>query len=148
MTSKVDVHRPPIAAELPRLYYELARIGARVEGRRVPWRFGEPAPEGLLVLAAQAARSDPRLLWVLVELLAGGYEKLQLVPLRRVNMASRWPAALAVAFEFAKRARPSEELSDVAEFLFRRTPRAAGEQFFLGARAFGGALARRDVEES
>jgi hypothetical protein len=36
----------------------------------------------------------------------------------------------------------------VDDFLFRRTPRAAGEQFFFTTRAFGGNLARRDAEES
>ncbi|MBS1111510.1 MAG: hypothetical protein H6Q88_3502 [Anaeromyxobacteraceae bacterium] len=49
--------------EIPRLYAELEGVGARVEGRRVPWRFGKPSPEELIVLAAQASRQEPRLLW-------------------------------------------------------------------------------------
>jgi len=134
--------------ELPRLYYELAAIGARAEGRRVPWRFAHPPPEELMVLAAQAARQEPRLLWVLVDLLARGYDRFDPLKLRRALARARWPATLGVAFEFARRAARSAELDDAAAFVMARTPPAAGERFFLGTRAFAGELARRDVEES
>ncbi len=90
--------------ELPRLYHELAAVGARAEGRRVPWRFGHPSPEELAALTAQAAREEPRLLWVLVELLARGYDRFDPLKLRRALARARWPAALGVAFEFARRA--------------------------------------------
>ena len=134
--------------EVPRLYHELASVGARVEGRRAPWRFGRPSGEELLVLAAQAARQEPRLLWVLVELLAKGWDRFDPLKLRRALMEARWPAALGVAFEFARRAARSPELDDVASFVMARTAQAPGERFFLGTRTFGGELARRDVEES
>ncbi len=141
--------RVPLAErELPRLYHELSRLGARAEGRPVAWRHGNPAPEELAVLASQAARQEPRLLWVLVELLATGWDRLDPLKLRRALAGARWPAALGVAFEFARRARPSVELDDVAAFVLARVGPARGERFFLGTRAFGGALARRDVEES
>lgn len=144
-----DLSRMPLQErELPRLYHELAAIGARVEGRRLPWRFGKPAPEELLVLAAQAARQEPRLLWVLVELLAGSYDRFDPLKLRRALAGARWPAALGVAFEFARRAARSPELDEVAAFVMARTALAPGERFFLGTRAFAGELARRDVEES
>jgi len=139
---------PLVEAELPRLYQELAGIGARAEGRRVPWRYGRPGPEELLVLAAQAARQEPRLLWVLVELLARGYDRFDPLKLRRALARARWPATLAVALEFARRAAPSAELDDVAAYVVARVAPARGERFFLGTRAFAGALARRDVEES
>ncbi len=134
--------------ELPRLYHELAEIGARSEGRRRRWRFGRPAPEELVVLAAQAARQEPRLLWVLVELLAKRYDRFDPLKLRRALAGARWPAALGVAFEFARRAARSPELDEVAAFVMARTAPAPGERFFLGTRAFAGELARRDVEES
>lgn len=134
--------------ELPRLYHELASVGARAEGRPVAWRFGRPAPEELVVLAAQAARQDPRLLWVLVELLARGYDRFDPLKLRRALSRARWPAALGVAFEFARRAARSPELDDVAAFVMAGTAPSPGERFFLGTRAFAGELARRDVEES
>jgi hypothetical protein len=114
----------------------------------VGWRFGRPTPEELLVLAAQASRQEPRLLWVLVELLARGYDRFDPLKLRRALARARWPAALAVALEFARRVARSPELDDVAEFVLARVAPARGERFFLGTRAFGGALARRDVEES
>jgi len=144
-----DLGLVPLAEdELPRLYHELARLGARVEGRTGPWRHGRPGAEELVVLAAQAARQEPRLLWVVVELLARGYDRFDPLKLRRALGRARWPAALAVALEFARRAAPSAELDDVAAFILRRLAPARGERFFLGTRAFAGALARRDVEES
>ena len=135
-------------AELARLYHELAAIGARVEGRKAPWRFGHPSPEELLVLAAQASRRDPRLLWAAVELLARRYDAFDPLRLRRAALRARWPAALVVALEFARRAAPSGELEDYARFVTAAIRPARGERFFLGTRAFGGEQARRDAEES
>jgi hypothetical protein len=146
VTDLRDVPAGPAA--LARLYHELGRLGARAEGRRAPWRHGAPAPEELLVLAAQAARRDPRLLWVLVELLATSWERFHPLLLRRAARRARWPAALGVALEFARAAARDEELDDVAAFVMAGLGPAGGERFFLGTRAFAGELARRDVEES
>ena len=143
-----DLRAVPEERELPRLYHELAALGARVEGRKVPWRLGRPSAEETLVLAAQAARRDPRLLWVLVELLAGRYDAFDPLKLRRAAARARWPAAVGVALEFARAAVPSAELDDYARFVSARLPAAPGERFFLGTRAFGGEQARRDAEES
>lgn len=134
--------------ELPRLYHELGLLGARAEGKEVPWRLGHPSPEEVVLIAAQASRREPRLLWVLVELLARGWDRFDPLKLRRSLARARWPATLGVAFEFARRAARSPELDDVAAFVMARVPPARGERFFLGTRAFGGELARRDVEES
>jgi hypothetical protein len=135
-------------SEVPRLYHELAQIGAAAEGRKQPWHLGRLSREELIVLAADTSRQEPRLLWVIVDLLARRYDRFDPLRLRRAAQAARWPATLAVALEFARAARPSQELSDVADFVCRRLPRARGEQFFLSARAFGGEQARRDAEES
>jgi hypothetical protein len=144
-----DLTRVPLdEREVARLYHELAAIGARAEGRRVPWRFGRPSREELVVLAAQAARHEPRLLWVVVELLARSYDRLDALALRRAAQRARWPAAVAVALDFARRVVRSGELDDWARFVTARLPRAPGERFFLGTRAFAGAQARRDAEES
>ncbi len=134
--------------ELTRLYHELAAVGARAEGRRTPWRLGRPSPEELVVLGAQAARHDPRLLWVVVELLARAYDRFDPLKLRRAAVRARWPAALALALEFARRARASSELDDYAAFVTSPIAPADGERFFLGTRALGGAHSRRDAEES
>jgi hypothetical protein len=134
--------------ELPRLYAELEAVGARVEGKRVPWRFGQPTPEELVVLAAQASRTDPRLLWVLVELLARRYDRFDPLKLRRALPGARWPATLGVVFEFARLVAGSAELDDVAAFVLANVGPARNERFFLGTRAFAGPLARRDAEES
>jgi hypothetical protein len=144
-----DLARLPLdEGELPRLYHELAALGARAEGRRVAWRFGRLGPEELVVVAAQASRHDPRALWVLVELLARRYDAFDPLKLRRALARARWPAAVAVALEFARRAARSPELDEVAAFVLAHVAPATGERFFLGTRSFGGTLARRDVEES
>jgi hypothetical protein len=143
-----DLGVPPDLAELPRLYHELAALGARTEGRKVPWRHGRPTAEELLVLAAQASRRDPRLLWVVVELLAHRYDQLDPLKLRRAAARARWPATVGVALEFARAAAPSVELDDYARFVSARLSAANGERFHLGTRAFGGEQARRDAEES
>ncbi len=147
MSSHLD-DVPREERELARLYHELALIGARVEGRRLTWKHGSPTPEELLVLAAQAARHDPRLLWVAVELLARSYATFNPLELRRAAARARWPAAVAVALEFARQVSPSAELDDYARFVTAPIAPARGERFFLGTHAFGGALARRDAEES
>jgi hypothetical protein len=134
--------------ELARLYHELSRIGARAEGRRFPWRHGSPTPEELVVLAAQAARLDARLLWVVVELLSRGYQRFNPLELRRAAARARWPATLGVALEFARRAVRSRELDDYATFATGAIVPARGERFFMGQHAFAGAQARRDAEES
>lgn len=147
--ARLDLRQVPrTEPELTRLYHELARLGARAEGAPVPWRFGDPGPEEALVLAAQAARHDPRLLWILVELLARDYGRFNPLLLRRAVERSRWPATLGAAFEFARRAARSPELDEVARFVMAHVAPAAGERFFLGTRAFAGELARRDAEES
>jgi hypothetical protein len=138
-------HEP---AEIGRLYHELALLGARTEGPRSPWRFGSPGPEELLVLAVQASRYEPRLLWVTVELLARSYDRFNPLELRRILVRARWPSALGVAFEFARLAARSRELDEVAAFVMAHVAPARGERFFLGTRAFAGELARRDVEET
>lgn len=134
--------------ELARLYHELSALGARAEGRRVPWPHGGASPEEVVVLGAQAARHDPRLLWVVVELLARDYARFNPLALRRAALRARWPAAVAVALEFARRAAGSTELDDYARFVSAPITPAPGERFFLGTHAFAGRLARRDAEES
>jgi hypothetical protein len=139
---------PSSPREVSRLYHELGLLGARTEGKAAPWRWGRPSPEETLVLAVQAARHDPRLLWVVVELLASGWDRFDPLKLRRAAQRARWPAALGVAFEFARTAARAQELDDVARFVLAPVAPARGERFFKGTRAFAGALARRDVEES
>lgn len=138
----------PGAETLARLYHELGRLGARAEGEESPWPYGNPTPEETISLTAQASRYDARLLWILVEFLATRYDRLNPLALRRTLADARWPAALGVAFEFARRAAPSAELDDYAAFVMRRIPPAGDERFFIFGPAFAGELMRRDVAES
>ena len=138
----------PDTATLSRLYHELGRLGAPARGERLEWAYGQPTPEELVVLASQAARHDPRLLWSLVQLVALHLDRLDPRALRAALGSSAWPAALGVVFEFARRAQPSPELADTARFVMARTAPARGEQFFFSSGAFGGEMARRNAEES
>jgi hypothetical protein len=140
--------RPPDEATLARLYYELGRLGARTVGRHTEWQYGSPSAEELVVLASQAARYDPRALWILVELVTNNLTALNPVKLRAALRNSRWPAALGVVFEFARRVTQDPELDNFHRFVMRGSPRAQGEQFFLSTHSFAGAMARRDAEES
>jgi hypothetical protein len=142
------LEHPPGQRTLTRLYHELGRLGGRSIGKRTDWEYGDPGPEELVVLASQVARHDPRTLWILVQLLATRCATLNPVALRSALRDSRWPAALGVAFEFARRAARDPELDGFARFVMRGVPRAAGEQFFVSSNAFSGSLARRDAEES
>jgi len=146
MSAEAGVLRAP--RERSRLYHELSRIGARAEGRRTPWSLGRPSREELLVLAAQGARYDARLLWVAVELIARRYADFDPLKLRRAAQAARWPAAIGVALEFARKVVQSDELDDYARFVTAPLRPAHGERFFLEAHAFAGTHARRDAEES
>ena len=110
--------------------------------------FGKPSPEEVVVLGAEAARHEPRLLWVVVELSIQRYDHFDPLKLRRAAAKARWPATMGVALEFARKAAPSAELNDVADFVCKRLLPAAGEQFFLETHAFGGAQMRREAEES
>lgn len=101
-----------------------------------------------MVLAAQASRYDPRMLWVVVELLARGYERFNPLALRRAAELARWPATLAVALEFARQAAPCAELDDYARFVTARILPACGERFFPATWAPGTAMARRSEDES
>lgn len=60
---------PLTSHEASRLYFELAKRGAKSQGLRRPWRFGRGAqtPEALLALAFAQSRYDPRLAAVLVD---------------------------------------------------------------------------------
>lgn len=142
------LEHPPGEPTLSRLYHELGRLGARTIGKRTGWEYGNPSPEELVVLASQVARHDPRTLWILVELLATRYARLNPNALRSALRDSRWPAALGVALEFARRVSRDPELDGFAGFVMRGVQRASGEQFFVSTNAFSGTLARRDAEES
>jgi hypothetical protein len=144
----VRLSGPPDESTLARLYHELGRLGARAIGRRAEWGYGKPGAEEVVVLASQAARHDPRLLWILVELLARQPDALNPLRLRAALAGSRWPAALGVVLEFARRASREPALRDLQRLVMRGVRPAAGEQFFVSSHGFAGPLARREAEES
>ena len=67
----------PLPRELARLYHELARLGAPSVGERQPWRYRPKGREGLLALAGEMLRYDPRLLSILLQLLLEHWAALE-----------------------------------------------------------------------
>ena len=53
---------PPTTNHLSRIYFELAKLGARALGEKRPWLYGNVKDaEDILALALQMSRYDPRL---------------------------------------------------------------------------------------
>lgn len=109
---------PPSEPELERLYYELAQLGAPSVGRRSQWPFQVESTEHLVALAGEMLRYDPRLLSILLSWFATTWHRLDLIRMREWMRRMRWPQALLVVVEFARRARASDaELRFAADYL-------------------------------
>lgn len=135
---------PPTQAELERLYFELAQVGATSVGQKRPWRYRPASVEALIALAGEMLRYDARLLSILVQLFLARWQDLQPLSLRRELHKLRWPQALLVALEFAKDASDDPEFRYFAEYI------AAGfesvepaERFFMDAERPGSRMAER-----
>lgn len=102
---------------LPRLYYELARFGARAVGKKQSWNFNYDSLEELLVYAAQLSRHDPRLFSIMVELLAKCWNELNPRLIRQLNSKTESPQNILVMFEFVKACHSGAELTALVQYL-------------------------------
>jgi hypothetical protein len=143
-SAKGLLQHPPTQAELERLYFELAQVGATSVGRKRPWSYRPDSFESLLALAGEMLRFDARLLSILVQLFLARWQALNPLSLRGKLLSMRWPQALLVVLEFAK------EASDDAEFRYLADYLAAGfgriepsERFFLDMERPGSRTAER-----
>jgi hypothetical protein len=109
--AELDLVRVPTDDDLARMYFELGERGASATGARADWLYAPASDEELVVLAAQMARHDARLLGVLVELLLRRWQQLSPVALRAALRRTRTPQALCVAIEFARGAEGDPELT-------------------------------------
>lgn len=137
---------PPTQSDLERLYFELAQHGAPSLGRKVRWPYGWlEGLEGLIALAAEMLRYDPRLLGILTQLLLYKWETLDLIVLRRMMHRMRHPRALCVVCEFAREAAPGDqELCHVLRYLTAGWPKQRpAERFFLDIDKPASRLAQR-----
>jgi hypothetical protein len=138
------LEHPPTIAELERLYFELETIGAPSLGRRSRWPYTPENREGLVALAAEMLRYDPRLLSILLQLVLEHWQELNPLVLRREMQRMRFPQALLVVLEFARAASHDAELRHFADYLgagFRRV--APAERFFLDLERPASRMARR-----
>lgn len=138
--------RVPAAADLERLYWELAKHGAPSVGRQSDWPYRIRSFEHLLALAGEMLRYDPRLLGILVQLVVERAADIDPRRLRREMEAMRWPQALLVVFELAREATPDRELRYMAEYVSRGHRRVdPPERFFIDAEVPGSRRARRKL---
>ncbi len=136
----------PTEAELARLYYELARIGAPSVGRRSAWPYRPRGREALIVLAAEMLRFDPRLLSILLQLVLLGWRELNPLALRAQMQSMRWPQALLVVLDFAKAASSDSELRHFCDYVAAGWLRVEpAERFFIDAARPGSRMAARQL---
>lgn len=117
------VARPPTDDDLARAYFELAALGASASGRRSPWPYEPRSPEELVCLCCEMSRHDPRMLGVLIELIANGFDRLHPTHLRRAMQTVRFPQALCVVLDFAREVRADRELTLYARHVCAYVPR-------------------------
>jgi hypothetical protein len=135
---------PPTQAELERLYYELASLGAPSVGRRRAWRYRPRSPEALLALAGEMLRYDARLLSVLLQLILGHWASFNPVALRACMHEMRFPQALLVTLDFAKTASRDAELRYFCDYVASGWSRIEpAERFFIDAERPGSRMAVR-----
>lgn len=139
----------PNEADLERLYYELASMGAPSVGRHRPWPYEPESPEELVALAGEMLRYDPRLLSVLLEFVLAHWAELNPTALRRHMHRMRWPQALLVVFEFARSATSDPELRHYADYLAAGFPRVSpAQRFFFDVERPGSRMARRRADRN
>ncbi len=141
---------PPTAAELERLYHELAKLGAPSVGRPAEWTYQVESTEHLIALAGEMLRWDPRLLSILLSWLASSWDRLDLVRMRRWMHRMRSPQALLVVLEFARAARSSDaELRYATDYLSAGArPVDPPERFFFEVERPGSRRAERRLGRS
>jgi hypothetical protein len=121
----------PTEADLERLYYELARVGASSVGRKRPWPYMPRGLDDLILLAAEMLRYDPRLLSILLQFLLERWSALNPLTLRAKMRAMAWPQAFLVVVEFAKAATRDPELRYWADHVAAGWPRLEPAELFF-----------------
>lgn len=138
------LRHPPSEAELERLYFELAQVGATSVGAKRAWPYRPADLEALLALAGEMLRYDPRLLSILLQFVLLHFVHLHPLRLRQRMQAMRWPQALLVVFEFAKAETSDAELRYLVDYLAAGHSRVEpSERFFLDAERPASRVAQR-----
>lgn len=140
----------PTEKHLSRLYYELAcRLGAACEGLREAWPYRFKDREQLFCLAADMMRYDPRLVTILVRLLAERWRDFNPLRIRSYYPEMRTPQTIAVIAEFLLgNDIKSEEQGYILEYLQRGLSPVSLQLFFHHLYVPGGNLMQRAFEET
>lgn len=138
----------PSEAHLARVYFELAKLGANCSGQKKPWPYKPHDQEGLLALAAEMSRFDPRLLSILVEFLFNHWKNISPQKLRAYFSKMETPQTMAVIAEFLKIAAEEPELRYFADYLQKGLKKVPFQLYFRDLYVPGGELSRRAADES
>lgn len=143
------VERVPNENDLSRLYYELAKLGAPLHGKRVPWPHSPRSAEQLLTIAAGMCRYDARLLTGLVAIFVARFREIHPVRLREAMAQMRAPQTLCVVMEFLKSASNDADAKHYAAYVqagFRAMPNST--RFFIDSAMPGSRLSEKQLGRS
>jgi len=138
--------RIPNREDLSRVYFELAKIGAKSVGENNKWPYSEMDQYDLLSLAAEMSRYDPRLLGILVEFFISHWEEINPTKLKSRFPFMKNPQVFGVIGEFMKSALPDQEIFDYVTYLTAGLKPLPTQFFFHGLYDIGGTLSQKTVE--
>lgn len=137
----------PTEAHLSRMYYELARIGASCAGEKIDWPYEPENTEGLIALACDMSRFDPRLLGILVDYLSKHWAEINPAKLRQFYAKMKTRETVAVVGEFLLSNAKTKELQYFVSYLSAGLRPVEMQFYFHNLYAIGGGLAERATEE-
>ena len=122
---------PPTADHLSRMYFELAQCGALALGERKSWPYGKVQDkEGILVLALEMSRYDPRLFGILVEFFYFHWHEWNPYHLRMVFNKIKTPQIGCVIAEFILAETQDKECRYFFEYLIKGQEPVQAQLFF------------------
>lgn len=139
---------PPTQKHLARMYYELARFGARAVGGKAAWPYRIADEASAVVLAVEMSRYDPRLFGIAVEHVLARWRDLPAQKIRGLMSGMECPQALLVVYNFAKSAAGTDrELGYLYDYLSRGYAGVAPQLYFKGLYAPAGSNMFRAASE-
>ncbi len=142
------LHGIPSTHDLARMYYELARLGARTVGKKCAWRYNASSPETLLALAADMSRYDPRLFEALTQLLGRSWRQFSPLRVRDLFPRLQSPQVFGVIGAFVHHLDDSAECRYYFEYLTRGLVPVPQQLFYHHLHAPGFPRALRSATET
>lgn len=137
----------PTTAHLSRMYFELAKIGAASAGACKPWPYKIGDKEGLISLACDMSRFDPRLVDILVGYFIRHWSELNPAKLRGYYAEMKAPQTVAVITEFVAGEVHDDEAAFFIQYLCMGLKPVNHQFYFYDLYSPGGVLATRAAEE-